>query len=68
VVRTLDQLIDYYRRREPGSPVPVALVRAKKWVGMDFLAVLRDISPESLDEVRKILVSGSDTSEDDDDN
>jgi type VI secretion system protein ImpA len=66
VIRSLDAIIDYYRRREPASPVPVALARAKRWVSMDFLAVLQDIAPESLGDARKVLVSGNDTSNDDD--
>ena len=57
VIRALDAAIDYYRRREPASPVPVALHRAKAWVGMDFLAILEDIAPDSLNEARRVLTS-----------
>ena len=58
VVRALDAITDYYSRKEPGSPVPLALRRARDWVNLDFLTVLEDIAPNSLDEARRVLVSG----------
>jgi type VI secretion system protein ImpA len=57
VLRALEAVIDYYRRREPTSPVPVAIDRAKGWVNMDFLTVLADIVPESLGDARRVLSS-----------
>ncbi len=59
VLRSLDAIASYYARREPGSPVPVILRRARDWVGMDFMAVLEDIAPNSLDEAKKVLVRSS---------
>lgn len=56
VVRALDSIADYYRRKEPASPVPLVLQRARDWVSMDFLAVLEDISPASIDDARRVLV------------
>jgi type VI secretion system protein ImpA len=58
VVKALDAVIDYYRRREPGSPVPVAIARAKNWVNMDFLTMLQDIAPETVAEARRVLACG----------
>lgn len=55
VVRAIDAAIDYYRRREPASPVPVALSRAKAWVEMDFLSILEDIAPDSIGDARRVL-------------
>lgn len=60
VVRALDAVMDYYRLREPASPVPVALNRAKRWVTMDFLSVIEDIAPDSLSDARRVLASRSD--------
>jgi type VI secretion system ImpA family protein len=57
VIKAIDAICDYYRRREPGSPVPVILARARDWVSMDFLAVLEDISPTSIEEAKRVLVS-----------
>lgn len=55
VARVLDLVIDYYRRHEPGSPVPLLLERAKAWVALDFMAILQDISPNSMDDAHKLL-------------
>lgn len=57
VIRALDAIADYYRRQEPGSPVPLLLVRARDWVTLDFLKVLEEIAPGGLDEARRVLVS-----------
>ena len=57
VIKALDAIVDYYRRREPSSPVPVAIARARNWVNMDFLAVLADIAPDSIGEARRALTS-----------
>jgi type VI secretion system protein ImpA len=57
VVRTLDLIIEYYRRQEPTSPVPLLLQRAREWVNLDFMGVLEDIAPAGLGEARSILNS-----------
>lgn len=57
VIKALDAIADYYRRREPTSPVPVALQRAREWVNLDFLALIEDIAPTALDEAKRVLVS-----------
>ena len=46
VIKALDAIADYYRRREPSSPVPAALQECREWVTLDFLALLEDIAPE----------------------
>ncbi|MGH7024965.1 MAG: type VI secretion system protein TssA [Caulobacteraceae bacterium] len=55
VLRALDAIGDYYRRREPHSPVPLVIQRAREWINLDFLGVLADIAPNSLDEARRVL-------------
>ena len=60
VIKALDAIADYYRAREPGSPVPVLLKRARNWVTLDFLAVIEDLVPDSLTEAKRVLVSKSD--------
>ncbi|WP_019832448.1 type VI secretion system protein TssA [Sphingomonas sp. PR090111-T3T-6A] len=57
VVRVLDLVVDYYRRSEPASPVPMLLERAKAWVVLDFMTVLQDIAPGALDDARMLLQS-----------
>ena len=57
VVRALEALGDYYRRREPGHPILTLLQRAREWVGLDFMAILEDIAPGSVEEARNVLQS-----------
>lgn len=68
VLRSLDAIADYYVRKEPASPVPFALRRAREWVSLDFLAVLEDIAPGSLEEARRVLVSGRNNNKNEPDN
>ncbi len=56
VVRALDSVADYYRRKEPSSPVPVMLQRVRQWVTLDFMAILEDIAPGSIDDAKRVLV------------
>lgn len=58
VLRAIDAIGEYYARKEPASPVPFALRRARDWVSLDFLSVLEDIAPNSLDEARRVLING----------
>jgi type VI secretion system protein ImpA len=58
VIKALDAIALYYRTKEPGSPVPFALRRARDWVSLNFLQVLEDIAPNSMDEARRVLVNG----------
>lgn len=55
VVLALDAICRYYAVHEPGSPVPLALGRARAWIGLDFMAVLQDIAPGSVDEAGLVL-------------
>lgn len=57
VIRAIDAVVEYYAAREPSSPVPVLMKRARHWVEMDFLDVLADLVPESVDGARRVLVS-----------
>lgn len=58
VARALDAICAYYSRAEPNSPVPFALRRARDWISLDFMAVLEDIAPGSLEEAGRVLKSG----------
>lgn len=59
VIRAIESISDYYRRKEPSSPVPALLLRARQWVALDFLTILKDIAPNSLDDARRVLVFSS---------
>ncbi len=57
VGRAIDAIIEYYARREPTSPIPVALRRVRGWITMDFLAILKDIAPGGMHEAGAVLLS-----------
>lgn len=52
-IRALDAVANYFRRNEPTSPVPLLVERAKRMVSMDFLEVIADLAPETLEAARK---------------
>ncbi|WP_260598931.1 type VI secretion system protein TssA [Sphingomonas endolithica] len=62
VMRALDAIGDYYQRREPSSPIPIALRRIRGWISMDFMAILKDIAPSSVSDVGAVLVARVDDS------
>ena len=51
VVRALDAIIHYYQAHEPSSPVPFLLQRAKRVVPLNFMDVIRELSPESIEKL-----------------
>ncbi|WP_156841954.1 type VI secretion system protein TssA [Novosphingobium aquimarinum] len=57
VVKALDLLIEYYRNNEPSSPIPESLKRVRGWVHLDFLSLIEDIAPRSLEDARSVLTS-----------
>ena len=59
VVKMLDLICDYYDRSEPSSPVPILLKRARAWVDMPFLDLLKDIAPGGLADAGKLLTMES---------
>lgn len=56
VKKALDLILDYYRKNEPSSPLPILLERAKRLVGADFVTVLKDMAPDGVENV--YLVGG----------
>jgi type VI secretion system protein ImpA len=57
VVRVLDRLCEYFRKHEPSSPVPLLLLRAKRLVAKDFLAILRELTPDGVAQAEVIVGS-----------
>jgi len=55
VVRALDAIADYYRRSEPSHPILFLVMRAKHWVGMDFLALMGEIAPDAVYTASQLL-------------
>jgi type VI secretion system protein ImpA len=50
VIRAIDKICDYYKRYEPSSPVPLFLNRAKRLASKSFLEILRDLTPDALNQ------------------
>ena len=55
VLRALELVIDYYRRREPGSAVPLLVERARRMVPMTFMEAIGDLAPDALTRVQDLL-------------
>jgi len=54
VVRALDQIMAYYNRFEPTSPVPLLMLRAKRLATMNFMEIIRDLAPDGVSQVEMI--------------
>ncbi|MEY8830475.1 type VI secretion system protein TssA [Sedimentitalea sp. XS_ASV28] len=54
VINALERIVGYYRQKEPSSPVPILLERAKRLVNADFLTIIRDIAPGEFDAVKSL--------------
>jgi type VI secretion system protein ImpA len=51
VVQALEAIIRYYQAHEPSSPVPFLLQRVKRVVPLNFMDVIRELSPESIEKL-----------------
>lgn len=46
VLRSLEQILEYYARHEPSSPVPILIGRARSLVHADFASIVRNLLPD----------------------
>ena len=53
VVRILTAICRYYEKSEPSSPVPLFLRRTLKLVEMDFLDIVRTLTPDGLADISR---------------
>lgn len=56
-IECLAKIIAWFENNEPSSPLPMLLRRARKLSTMSFLDILRDISPDGINQA--MLVGGS---------
>jgi type VI secretion system protein ImpA len=54
VIACLDQIIEFYDRTEPASPIPFLARRMRRMVPMDFLELMEDLAPSGLKEFRSL--------------
>jgi len=52
--RMLDKVCEYLERNEPSSPAPLLIKRARRLIGMSFVDVLLELSPDSMAQVEAI--------------
>ncbi len=60
VLKALDLICQYYREREPSSPVPLILQRAHRLVDKDFMAIVTDLTPDALAHLQVITGTKTD--------
>jgi type VI secretion system protein ImpA len=58
VLEALGKICEYYAKCEPSSPVPILVERTKKLVTMDFMSIMKELSPEGVKQVE--LIAGVD--------
>lgn len=51
VIKALNLISDYYRKKEPSSPIPLLLGRVVGLVGKDFMEVMQDMVPNGVEQV-----------------
>ena len=61
VVRVLENVCDYYRQCEPGSPVPLLLRRAQKIATMNFIEGVQELNLATVEQLRPSMGSAVDT-------
>lgn len=54
VIRVLDKIVDFYARTEPSSPVPLLIRRARKLVPMNFMEIIKDLTPDALAQIQSL--------------
>jgi type VI secretion system protein ImpA len=51
-IRSLAAIAEFFRQTEPSSPVPLFIERTVRMISMDFMELLEEIAPESVDKAK----------------
>lgn len=54
VIFAIDGICKYFEKYEPSSPVPFLLQRAKKLLSMNFMEILKDLTPDAVSQAENI--------------
>lgn len=54
-VRAIDMVCEYLERAEPTSPAQLLLKRARRLVNHNFLQLMKELAPDSLDQVARLM-------------
>jgi type VI secretion system protein ImpA len=57
VIKAMDDICTYLERNEPNSPVPLLVRRARRFMSMNFLDIVKDISPDGVNQVAFVVGS-----------
>lgn len=53
-LQTLDRVIAYLERVEPGNPAPLLIERAKKLIGVSFFEIMAELAPDAISTVERV--------------
>lgn len=62
----IDQVCIYLERAEPTNPAQLLLKRARRLIDKNFMQLMKDLAPEALAEVAKIMGVNPDSLEQED--
>lgn len=54
-LRAIDMICEFLERTEPTSPAPLLLRRARRMINRNFLQLMKELAPDSLAEVARVM-------------
>ena len=54
VIRTLDLICRYIETNEPSNPAPLLLRRAQKLMSMNFVEIIKELTPDSISQIESL--------------
>jgi len=57
-MKMMDKICQYFEKHEPSSPVPILIKRAKKLTPMNFIDLIKDLSPDAIKRIEMIAGTG----------
>jgi type VI secretion system protein ImpA len=54
-VRAIDMVCEYLERTEPTNPAPLLLRRARRLINHNFLQLMKELAPDALSEVARVM-------------
>ena len=53
-MRVLDSVCKFFELTEPGNPAPLLIRRAQRLINKNFVEIMQDLAPDSLNQIRNI--------------
>ncbi|MFN6996283.1 MAG: type VI secretion system protein TssA, partial [Aquincola tertiaricarbonis] len=54
-IRASDMVCDFLERTEPTNPAPLLLRRARRMINRNFLQLMKELAPDALAEVARVM-------------